>query len=101
KELVALDGRGADLADDDPGGEVRQPQGVVAVDAGDHGGGERGDHRIAGARDVEYLAGDGREIAITPVVEQADPFFAAGHGQEVESQRVTEPPRLGAERGLV
>ncbi len=56
EQLGLGDGNGSGLADDDPGGEVRECRRVTTVEPDRDGRGERCDCRVAGAGHVEHLA---------------------------------------------
>ncbi len=84
-ELVVRDGRGADLADDDAGGEVGEVGGGFDLEAGGHGGGEGGDDGVAGAGDVEDLAGAGGRVVARAGGEDLDAALAHGGGEVVEA----------------
>ena len=59
-------GDGADFADDDAGGEIGEVDGGFDLEASGEAGGEGGDDGVAGAGDVEDLAGAGGRV-IEPV----------------------------------
>jgi hypothetical protein len=56
-EFMLRDRDGADLGDDDAGGEVGELDGGADLEATGDSGGEGGDDGVAGAGDVEDLAG--------------------------------------------
>ena len=79
------DGRGADFADDDAGGEVGEVGGGFDLEAGGHGGGQGGDDGVAGAGDVEDLTGAGGGVVAAAGGEDLDAAIAHGGGEVVEA----------------
>jgi len=79
EQLLPVDRRGPNLADDDSRSEVGQAEGIIKADVGEQRCGERGNDRIAGAGDIKDLAGDRWENAESPRIEMTDPRFAEGH----------------------
>ncbi len=85
------DGHGADLADDDACGEVRQFDGGLDLQAAGQTCGQGRDDGVAGARDVEDLAGAGGRVvdAGCRAQQDADSLLAHRDGQELKSCSAT------------
>ena len=82
-QLVEFDRRGAELADDDPGGGVGEPHRLRERIPDGGGQSQNGDNRIAGPGHVEYLLRAGRlEMHRARRLDQRHAFFRAGreHG---------------------
>ena len=90
EQLGLGDRDGAGLADDDPGREVRERGGVVAVEADGDRRGERRDRGVAGAGDVEDLTGPGGHVVHALGVDDRDAGLAAGERDELELQRLAQ-----------
>ena len=86
--LARLRHRGADLAHDDAGSDVGQDRRVPERGAGGERATQRRHHRIAGAGDVEDVAGLRRQVVLLAAgLDQHHPVPAQGdeHGAEREA----------------
>ncbi len=101
-EFRAARRSGTQLGDDDSGRDVRQPHGVRHVLARRDSGGERRDHRIAGAGDVEHLARLGGQVqGRFSRPQQAHALLAARDQQRIQMQIVDQARALADQRGVV
>ena len=97
KTLEQFPGRGrggADLADDDAGGVVGEDGRFYGRCASRYREGERGNHRVAGAGNVEHLLRHrGNVERLLPALAEQHAQFAERDEQERRTQFVEEPFR--------
>ena len=97
-----LDGRDTDLANHDAGAEIRERRRGGCVEARCESGGEQGDDRVAGARDVEHLARlRGQRDRLGAALEQRHALLPAGHEQQLQLELGAQRLALAQELRLV
>ena len=92
EQLVVADARGAELADDDAAGAVGDRHRLAQRQAAGEHRGEGGDHRVAGAGDVEHLARLGRDLHVAGGVEQRHAVLGARQQQRARAERLRAAP---------
>jgi hypothetical protein len=86
EQLVAVDGDGADLADDNAGGDVGELDGGFDIEAAGGSESESRDDGVAGAGDIKDLAGLRGSDEARAGAEDGDALFAEGGGEVGEVQ---------------
>jgi len=101
-QFRGADGGGAELADDDAGGEIGQGHGLRQVLASSDGAGQGGNHRVASTGDVEHFAGAGRQVqGAVAGAQQGHAVFATGDQQRTELQLGHQLLALGNQVGFI